>query len=389
MNENQEKALRGAKNQKTLNLIFSDYRQKGWIQNIEKIDERIEKVKNRYTCYVPFLLTLNDGTRIGVYSTTSLRTDRLKQNYWDSFLLKKYYHADKCFLVYPDGAKDTPIFTKQNNVLCEIHENYGDDINTLDEILPLSEFYSYLENLHLSTLAHGKKEALRGLSFENHICEILNHNDNLLKWIGDTLASGYLFPIYSKILSCFECPHDIISVNATTHIDKLPSGGNPKTDILVTIAFKNSSKKQFAISCKRFKGSSVTVHEYKAEDFIRILHIVNPVLQNYIYLFQKYGNMRDMGKSNVQEMTRLLEPHLDDLIKWVIAGIGGDGDPSTQWAQYIINKREDVNDIRIYTIQEYMDKLKKIRPRSFGTPFDWTYPSKKRGQRIQLKMPVF
>lgn len=38
----------------------------------------------------------------------------------------------------------------------------------------------------------------------------------------------------------------------------------------------------------------------------------------------------------------------------------------------------------IHTLEDYCDILLRSK-KTFGTPFSWTYPSKKRGKSIQLK----
>ena len=79
----------------------------------------------------------------------------------------------------------------------------------------------------------------------------------------------------------------------------------------------------------------------------------------------------------------------EKLNKWVLGGIGGQGDPETQWAHNIITYNENTSSFRIESIEDYVESLeRKGMTGNFGTLFRWTYPSGGRGKRIQLKMKV-
>ena len=70
--------------------------------------------------YAPFLLVFHDGTKWAIFTTTSMRTDRIKGQQWDAFNLKdldsKITHV---YLVYPDGLENKELseFYKNNKYL--------------------------------------------------------------------------------------------------------------------------------------------------------------------------------------------------------------------------------------------------------------------------------
>ena len=74
------------------------------------------------------------------------------------------------------------------------------------------------------------------------------------------------------------------------------------------------------------------------------------------------------------------------MIKWVIGGVGGEGDPETQWANHVIAFNENTGKYSIKTLNEYVAEYERLEiSGQFGTPFQWTYPSGGKGKRIQLK----
>lgn len=74
---------------------------------------------------------------------------------------------------------------------------------------------------------------------------------------------------------------------------------------------------------------------------------------------------------------------------WVLGGVGGGGNPNRQWANFILTYDNSDDTVRIHTLEEYYEILISNGTRgNFGTSFSWTYPSKKRGQSIQLKCKI-
>ena len=85
--------------------------------------------------------------------------------------------------------------------------------------------------------------------------------NHLYKQVINRLADNHNFEL-----------HELISVEASDTVKKLASGGNAKTDIVITL---NTAKHTIVetISVKNTTQSRVSCHDYKAEDFIRVLDI--------------------------------------------------------------------------------------------------------------------
>lgn len=73
----------------------------------------------------------------------------------------------------------------------------------------------------------------------------------------------------------------------------------------------------------------------------------------------------------------------------MLGGIGGAGDPTSQWASHILTYNNNNSIITCEDIESYIEKLKNNNIQGhFGTLFSWTYPSKNHGKKIQLKCKI-
>ena len=74
---------------------------------------------------------------------------------------------------------------------------------------------------------------------------------------------------------------------------------------------------------------------------------------------------------------------------WVLGGYGGEGDPVKQNAGYILVYDSNNGNESIKRVEEYYKHLVDSGVSgAFGTPFGWTYPSKRKGKDIQLKLKL-
>ena len=113
----------------------------------------------------------------------------------------------------------------------------------------------------------------------------------------------------------------------------------------------------------------------------------NEKLRTLLQKFQENGNLRDFGAENSIALRDELKPHLEKLVRWVIGGYGGKVQNQLQLADYILIS--DEKDIFIHTLEEYTQMLLKPENVShFGTPFQWTFASGRKGKDIQLKCKI-
>ena len=124
---------------------------------------------------------------------------------------------------------------------------------------------------------------------------------NLEKWKTNSFTLvGQHYAIFETVIEKFGLnPETTLSIIATTDkniIGRLPSGGNPKTDILVTVECDDGLH-YFTISCKRTAEESVGVHQYTADAFTDVLDTEDTELRRLLNEFQKY--QRNIIKQNV------------------------------------------------------------------------------------------
>lgn len=390
---NGEKSIRGKNAQNNLEELVARFFKKGYLPKFTK-EYRLGKTgfKNNKQFYSAFHLEITDSEEWILFTTTSLRTDRIKGNQWDAFNLKEINpKIKKAFLIYPDGLSK-----KENEKFNKQQKKYKNNTNysCIDDILSYEEFYILLEKTLLRDFrSPGKVKDIQGKNFENRVAEILSNNDNLKRWNGiSNIIDGYHYPIFATVLNSFNIKENIKYIYATTdpkNIKKLPSRGNPKTDVLVKITTDNNDTIIKTLSCKRTSSKNVSVHEYSAESFSDVLDKKNHKLKELLLKFQEAGSLKRFGEYNIEKLTTTILPYNDKLSKWVLGGIGGAGDPTSQWASHILTYNNNNSIITCEDIESYIEKLKNNNIQGhFGTLFSWTYPSKNHGKKIQLKCKI-
>lgn len=236
----------------------------------------------------------------------------------------------------------------------------------------------------------------RGNQLERILVQEFSNINNLAKFKKGQLNKNIYGLVLSRILlnNKIKTP-DVVSLTATNKVPALSNRGNPKTDIVLTIESKDGKKYLETISVKNTTKSKVSCHEYTAIDFIRILNCEGTRLAKYLSIFQAYPSYTAFEKNlpdtySLNEFITVLKKKENIFNEWVLTGKHDTlniKDPSLQISKYLLIKNE--YKFAFYSMKEYIDLLKEKRKNErFGVPFSWTYPSKRRGKRIQLKVPI-
>lgn len=409
---NRQKVVHGIQNQDNLNKILTQCYENGYISDFQK-NFRIGSTTagNERQFYAPFMIQFPNRDRWIIFSSTSMRTDRIKGQQWDAMNLKNLDSTiTTAILAYPSNSVDCDKFKQQDNRYTTNMEISAIDrvvsfdelkqiiqkefYNSIQEEVVLSDTDTNLESLQQieKFLNNGKIWDKEGKNFETKIAQILSDPTYLKKYLKNVpCEKGDDYFLFYQMLSAFKLKSEnICKIYATSKkedIGYLPSGGAPKTDVIATFVFDDKTEQIITISCKRSKMDNVTVHQYNADTFADVLDSKNEILRNRLKDFQHYGNVRDMPADAATELTDALKPYLKQLVLWAIGGIGGDGDPETQWAQYIISHQTTKDIFSVHDVQEYYEIVKN-KINMFGTPMQWTYASKSKGKNIQLKAPI-
>lgn len=331
-------------------------------------------------------ITYSDDTKAILYATTSLRSDRVETDQWRAHNIKCIDpRIEYAYVVLPDQNG----YDKGTSTRDKIRE--GKVFSAIDDIMTLQEFYDNAIKNYLQTLEKGSHHDLQGRKLEDLFSSILSDKNNIGRYNGSTTDTGFMYDVFSLVLNKLAIPSGKVkSITTTTDIPKLPSGGNPKTDVAATVEFVNGDSSVFTFSLKNTARSSVSVHEYSADVFADVLDSSNAELRRLLNVFQSIGNKRDMRQEDIQALTNTLSPYREALNRWVFSGIGPKNIKPIQIADYIVVRDKNTSIFSIHTIDEYCTKQEAEADKSkwFGTIFSWTYPSKKRGKRIQLKARV-
>nr|DAF20291.1 MAG TPA: restriction endonuclease [Inoviridae sp.] len=388
MSSNADKQKHGQSAMEGLESILKQCQTAGYIKAIKK-NFRIGKegYSSNVQFYAPFVIEFMDNAKWAIFSTTTMRTDRIKGNQWDAINLKQIDTSiERVYLIYPDGAKEEKDFIRQNNKFINLEE-----YSAIDEIISQNTIFNYIENRAVKEKTSGQIKDIQGNNFERRIATLLSYANNLKKMqTNDNNIEGMHFDTYKDIINCFELDSQKIeNIKATCDkkiIGKLPSGGNPKTDVLVEVTNKDGTTMDYTISCKRSSEKSVTVHQYTADTFAEVLNPSDQELKTLLNGFQTAGSLSAFGEDNCNKLTTALAPYLTKLSTWVFSGVGGIGSTPKQCANYMIIYDNNDDSTVIHRMSDYISKIMANKKSGhFGTPFTWTYPSKQRGEYIQLK----
>lgn len=377
---------------------------------------------NQY--YAPFLIQFNDRTRWVLFSTTSMRTDRIKGQQWDADRLKQVDATiSKALLVYPDDVDEMvrSEFMRQKDKYDTRWEfSRIDDIIALGDLLKqIKAFDDVLQSDSLGggllrkvgTVSQvnvapilfndritasnetdiGRAWDIGGRNFERFVAGALSDAKLLAMWKDGKGDSDSTYTYFCKILDGLQLRRkDVLSIHATADKDDiglLPSGGSPKTDVIAVAKIANGLDQQFTFSCKRSTKRYVSAHQYSADAFADVLDRTNDRLRSLLRTFQMYGNKSDLPKEDAVALESLLADKISTLCKWVVGGHGGEGSDK-QLADYVVTFRADTNKFSIHSTNEYVRLMIASSKGFFGTPFQWTFASGQRGKSIQLKMPM-
>ncbi len=386
--ENTDKNEHGANGIESLEQMISSLKGRDYIVNAQKRYRIADPEYGEEQFYFQFLIEFSNHDQWILHHTTSIR-DRIAEQQWHSEHIKRLNkQVEKAYVIVPDGLDKRESYIAQNyNEKIEHHRIFS----ALDGVVPLGMIYRMIEYKATGLLEAGQAKAKMGLHFEDKIVASLNNQQNLEKWKGlSTTAVGYLYSLFEYIMNALKIDRQtLIRVYATSNIPKLPSGGAPKTDVLVKMIMSDGTEKTFTFSCKRSSANRVSVHEYTADAFSKTLNPYDIELRKLLYEFQDVGGVTKMKTEDIIALGQRLRQYSRKLSEWVLSGVGGEGDPKIQWATHIIVLNEKTNSYKISTIDEY---IRECEENDVGgqldTLFYWTYPSGGLGKRIQLKMKV-
>ena len=406
---NRLKQLAGSDLKNELKASFDDLIVKKMIlsyQTDENFKHQGYEYPNQYL--INFVLKTLDNKYILIRSTTSFRLDRYKQSAYDigGVLKNSEISSDvvASIILVPDSELGSTSFINfRNNI------QKGVTFSPASHLMVISEFYTFLENLKASVesevdesesfivsvvpVKDGSYYGKAGNAQEKEVVNILNDKGFLLEYKAGTCKNKIFNSVMDQLCRESLIKGDIFLISATDTVKKLRSGGNAKTDVIITIETINGQIIE-TISVKNSSANVVSCHDYKAEDFIRVLNVKDTKLEDYLALYQEYPTYSDFEKNmpenySLDDFEKLFKPYKDKLTEWALTGqhdLENLIDSVRQVSRYLLIITE--NEVFCSDFPSYINKIYTQKKLTFGMPFAWTYPSKQRGKRIQLKMPI-
>ena len=388
MSDNIDKKQHGENRQVMIEEILSTCIKSKLITKYEtKVQRWGEPGCNPKQFYAPFLVFFPNSKLWIIYSSTSPR-DRMKEFYWDTYNIKRLDNTiESSIFVYPSKCKEEDRFRAIRKDF-ESGELYCD----IDFFISSDELFDLIQDYALNGLIEGSRRGRSGNNFEKLVAAVLSSkgNFNYLQ-TKDPLECCHRFDMFTTILEKIGRNEsiDIKSINkitASTQIPQLPSKGKAKTDVILHMQTSMNTYKTVTISCKKTSDDWVSFHEYSYEDFCDVLNPNDMKLKLLLKEFQRCGGPTEFGESNAIALENALTPYHNKLNYWVLGGNGGQGNPNTQWARYLLCHSSNTKEISIHTINEYIDILQQNNIcGQFGTLFKWTFASGRKGKSIQLK----
>ena len=297
----------------------------------------------------------------------------------------------KIYVVVPDSISEKEMRNKINYSTKIKSQTYT---SFLTDVLTVNELRQKIIEKSTQNIEQGLRSNILGSDAETSIVSLLNDKRNKTLWnnyeaLKHTVKSS-TYHIYKSILenlNLSECIDKIIEISATDNIPLLSNRGKPKTDIHVKIK-TNNQKICSNISVKNTKEKTVTIHEGSVSDIIMALNLQenNPLTQA-LKDFEKVGSKKNLlhkYPDSCKILDDKLKCHNKELVGLFIFGLNSPlVNNNIQVADLIIF----TNNFAIWRQKDYIDYYvnKYGTKGQFGTPFKWTYPSKKRGKKIQIK----
>ena len=415
---NRLKALAGSQLTKYIEKELSLLEERGVIKKVQKdVNFKHSKFTYEKQFLANFLIQTFDEKYIIVRSSNSFRSDRAKIGLYDLDGIQRFSNISdeiiaSIYLV-PDKEKED-----ERNDFNRTREkiNKKEYYSPASHLLTLTEFISFLEEYEYETVStldvetdeyvvlgtiqeQGSFYGRSGNEFERKLVKILSSRKNLKQLQNDKLKEGHIYKLIVTLISQFHEMdiQDIIKITATNSIPLLKNGGNPKTDIKLEIETSQDKILIETISVKNTSKKRVTCHDYAAKDFVRVLDCEGTRLGTYLELFQEFPTYRDFQKNfpkgfSLEEFQSLLHEKQNIFIEWVLTGEHDFHNlisSEIQVSRFLLIRNSVEEKLSFFSMKNYITLLKERATKKFGVPFSWTYPSKQRGKRIQLKVPIY
>lgn len=252
---------------------------------------------------------------------------------------------------------------------------------------------SLYETYNIANLGYGVKTDRLGDVFEDFVCEIFKSFSDVLSLVkDDCLEKEIITEFFSKTQIN---PEKVNSIRATRDVPRRQSGGNPKTDVIVSLNLVDGGTVHVPISIKQTAARQVAFAEYSVETICKEVGITDFRLKELMEKHQRDASAINFSVQEKEELRFLLQPYAEKLIRWTITMSADENPIGNEYPKWILKFRLTNNTSEIiswdfYNIEEYIDHIRldlRGNPRrgGFGTGLSWTYATGSKGEKIQFK----
>lgn len=413
---NSLKAKAGLAFDEAVTNLLEQLQEEGGIDSFESpINFSHEGYTYAYQYKADYLIKTNDGEIIVVRTTNSYKQDRIKTQFYDLAGIVNHGQIGKRLIasIYLVGGDQNDSFDRFRERIVS-----GEIYSPATHLFYLEEFVDFLNEFKLRKDFQSDNELFE-LEIESRLNDAASvgsaygkAGNKLEKIVSDLLSDAeqlklikkdppLCHPQYSNIIQAISNGESIdidsiLAVKATNQITLLKSGGNAKTDVKVSLYLDDSEIRVATLSVKNTTASSVSCHDYPSSAFIRVLDCEGTRLAEYLNLFQRFPSISSLKKNlppdwSFEEFVMMLGEYRTVLTEWATTGQHDTEvivDPLIQVSKYLFINNPATNESACYLYADYLNLLEERKPNSFGMSLSWTYPSKRKGKRIQLKLPI-
>ena len=386
-NDNESKMLHGIDGKKVFNYAVIKLAEFDLFKSVEEspkyTDPEYPDDKERFSA--SYVVTLANDENIMLFTTTSIR-DRIKQQQWEAHNIKQIEDdVIYAWLVTPDDST----YGGPEAIVAKI--NSGRTRSALDRVMTIDEFCDGVLEAYRPTVSSGVYGDKAGKVFEGIFELIMSCEGNLAQYNDETDASKKVKFRYGVFHDAMELlginPGEVAEIEATRDIPPLPSGGKPKTDVLLNLKFADGRTRRCTFSCKNTGADSIQVCQFRADECADVLDKDNARLRKGLRGFQRVGNARDMDESDRAMLADEIGDYLEEFLLWCIGGYGTLGATDDQCAEFLVARNSETKDIVFHKTQALCAHVAETARANvgFGTGLSWTYQGT-RGESIQVKI---
>lgn len=323
-------------------------------------------------------IVLANGSRCVLYSTSSIRSDRVKGQQWDAFNIKQIEPGiHYAFIVVPDESAVAGSFSFRERI------RSGDLFSAIDDILSIEDFH----DLGMEKAFSGPGATTREVASEDPLrlfCSIVCEESNLDRYNGTSLYVGFHYTLFRQcmVLLGIQPEHASILQAAPSPTKTLARSVLAKS-VIVRALRDSVPYASYRVSVFEALSASQIMCESSAHTIVNALDPENYELLDLLVQLQDRGTS-SLSPEQQERLSEHLVPLRRRLYSWVFRGCplagGGEEGCLAVWDRFS-------GAFHMHELSEYCRTWegRMIGSGDFGTAFRWRSIEDAEGKLIRLK----